>query len=234
MSVFKRVSGLLSTLALLSVCWLSAVSPVAGQTSGPTPDQLQMFQGLSPDQQSSIMQAITGGGGLSGGGLGALGAQQQMSPDQISREMDRRQQMLDQLAQRNRPKNEEDLQQPEVIPQLKSQDWVIVEIDYQLPPRPVPPYLQALYSSQASARMATPAAPSQLAARAAGQGSATEGATPNQAAALAAAASGLPSASGANSSGDMAAGTGSGSGTGQTPLTDEERTRLDALIALVR
>jgi len=230
MSVFKRVSGLRCGLALLGACWLSAVSPVSGQVSGPTPDQLQIFQGLSPDQQSSIFQAI-GGGGLGGGALGGLGGQQQLSPDQMSREMDRRQQMLDQLAQRNRLKNdEEEQQQPEVIPQLKSQDWVIIEIDYQLPPRPVPPYLQALYSSQATARPASPAASAQQAAQAAGQSSANGGATPNQAAALAAAASSLPSLSAANPSGEISA----GSATGQTPLTDEERTRLDALIALVR
>jgi protein involved in polysaccharide export with SLBB domain len=225
MSVFKRVSGLLAAAVVFAACWLCIAQRAAGQ-SAPTQDELQMFQGLSPEQQQSIMQAI-GGGGLGGGGGGGLlggglGGTVSRSPDQRALQMDRRQQALSQLGQQTKRGSEDEEEFEPVIPQLKAQDWVVIEIDYQLPPRPVPPYLQTLY-----AQTTGQAAP---AAQGAAQNAAREGAA--QAAALAAAAGTQPSASGSNASSNQSANSGSIAQANQ--LTDEDRARLEALMVIVR
>src|SRR5262249_42539214 len=116
---------------------------------------------------------------------------------------------------------EEEEEQPEpVIPQLKAQDWVIIEIDYRLPPRPVPPYLQALYSAQATNPSAPPAN--------AGQGAPQTGPTPSSAQAAA-----LAAATGSQSPAAAPAG-GGAPPAGAADLTDTDRARLQALMVLVR
>src|SRR4029077_7183243 len=49
--------------------------------------------------------------------------------------------------ERKKPTEEDEEELEPLIPVLKRQDWVIIELDYQLPPRPVPPYLPSLYAA---------------------------------------------------------------------------------------
>lgn len=189
MGLPKRVWWLCAALTVFAACAVSLAPSVPAQTSGPSPEQLQIFEGLTPEQQQAILQAIGGGsmGGLSSGsgGMGGLGGP--ALPGGIRTPPDARQQLGQQYR---RPAEEEEEPEP-VIPQLKAQDWVIIEIDYQLPPRAIPPYLQALYSAQATA-------PSSAAGQAGGGGSSNSGATTN------------------------------------SPLTEDEKARLDALMSLIR
>jgi protein involved in polysaccharide export with SLBB domain len=203
---------------------------LGAQSISPTPEQLQMFEGLSPEQQQSILQAIGGSGVLGGGGtgslggLGGLGGLGSGSTLQGSRSMssDTRQQPGREIR---RPLDEDEEPEP-IIPQLKGQDWVIVEIDYQLPPRSIPPYLQSLYSGQAT----SPALHAPVSS--ADNGAAAQQSTQaTQAAALAAAVNapnspspGLGAASTFNNINPSTNGV----------LSEEDRTRLESLMTLVR
>ncbi|MBS0579583.1 MAG: SLBB domain-containing protein [Proteobacteria bacterium] len=205
------------TVAVLvfAVCSIFFALRAPAQGVTPTPEQLQMFEGLTPEQQQMVLQAISGGsslgglGGSLGGGLNGVGGLGGASgiPGARSQMGDPRQQMG---RQSRRLSEEEEEEGPEpVIPQLKAKDWVIVEIDYQLAPRAIPPYLQSLYSLQASAPGAASAAPS---AQAASQSQPVS--------ALAAAVGQVPGPS-------------SGSAVPGQP-SPEDRARLDPLIALIR
>src|SRR5579864_1923940 len=128
---------------LVGVFFLCTFGDWAEVQINPTPEQLQMFQGLTPEQQQSIRNAL-GGMGQTTGGASDLGSRR---PGELG-PTDQQEQM-----RQERLKSAEGEEEPEPkspIPALKREDWVIVEIDYQLPPRPIPPYLQALYSSSAA------------------------------------------------------------------------------------
>lgn len=191
----------------------------------PTAEQLQTFQGLAPEQQQAIRNALTGTSQATGSSdlavrrPGELGSTEQQ----------------DQLLQRQRERNAPSDEEPAPpVPALKREDWVIVEIDYQLPPRPVPAYLQALYASSQSAGLAG-AAPSS-----------TAPAAPNSAqtaAAQVSAQTGVPSSTpgpAAQSTATSRQGqiitnvNGSPVTPFETQLTDDERMRLDALMTLIR
>jgi len=207
MSVLKRPAGLVASLLLFVACWLWVGASAQVQTT--TQDQLQLFQGLTPEQQNAILQAL----GMGGGATGPLGGA--TTSPAGGRSQIERQQALERL---NRPPTEEE---PEpVIPQLKAEDWIVIEIDYQLPPRPVPPYLQALYSAQAVAQPGVTTPPVQ---------GATQSATALQAAALAAAATSQAAAAAGQSAGSPAT-----VNPTQSQLTDEDRSRLDVLMTLIR
>jgi polysaccharide biosynthesis/export protein len=182
------------------------------QTVTPTSEQLQMFQGLTPDQQQAILQAIGGGGVLGGlsGSLGTNGSGSIGLSGTRSQQGDQRQR----LGQQDRRTSDDDEEPEPVIPQLKAQDWVVIEIDYQLPPRPIPPYLQSLYSMQAMG---------QLNGSSGAQNAPQQQGVNAQAAALAAAA-------GAQSppTGNATAGVAS-----SVPTVDD-RVRLDALMEQLR
>jgi polysaccharide export outer membrane protein len=139
MRLIGRLRGLLAGL-LVAVCCVSFSGGRAEGQSSPTPEQLQTFQGLTPDQQQAIRNALGGGPQNSGvygtGERGATGLS----------EGDRQNQL-----QRDRMKKAEGGEEGEsLIPVLKSEDWVIIEIAYQLAPRQIPPYLQSVYASQAT------------------------------------------------------------------------------------
>jgi len=221
MSVLKRVSGLLAGLVLFAACCLCLAPRADGQTSVPTQDELQIFQGLTPEQQGAILQGITGGGIGGAGTQGGLGGTTSRTPDQRALQMDRRQQMLGEMGKlAQRPSEAEEEPEP-VIPELKAQDWVVIEIDYQLPPRPVPPYLQSLYAAQATGQPSPTALTGQVATQGGGQNAAREAAM--QAA-----------AAGSQSAGASPAASNAGSTSLQNQLTDEDRVRLNALMILVR
>jgi polysaccharide export outer membrane protein len=207
MSVPRRFWRFLAGIVLLGACWVCLEPRSESQTVAPTSEQLQMLQGLTPEQQQAIFQAI--GGGTSSGSIGTLGGTTGDSLGQRP-QGDRRQQLPGQTGQQRVRPSEEEEPEP-VIPQLKAQDWVVIEIDYQLPPRPVSPYLQALYGTQLTEKVSSspgqnlgPQAAAQAAALAAAAGSSPTGASP------------APSS------------------TQQSQLTDQDKSRLDSLIALVR
>ena len=221
MRVMRQLRGLLASLLVLAGCFLFHVESALGQTA-PTAEELQIFQGLSPEQQQAIMEQLGKGATDQSSGLGTPGGAQ--SPDQFGRP--RTISPFGQTDQtkgggRERKKNEEDQEEEEpLIPALKARDWVIIEIDYQLPPRPVPPYLQSLYAPQSAQSAAQTAVADAQKAQAAQNSP------------------GTPPALGSN-------GTGSGNGQPLGPngepmtafeasLSDDERTRLESLMTLVR
>ena len=54
MSLPKRLSGLTSGALLIAACWLYLAPAAQGQTAGASPEQMQVFQGLTPEQQNAI------------------------------------------------------------------------------------------------------------------------------------------------------------------------------------
>ena len=227
MRVMGRLRGSLAGLLVGTFCLCLSGQWAEGQVT-PTPDQLQTFQGLSPEQQQAIRNALGGTSQATGGsdlGLrrpGELGQTEQQ----------------DQLLQRQRQKSAEAEEETEpLIPVLKREDWVIIEIDYQLPPRPVPPYLQPLYATSAptgTAGAATGTGP---------QSAATAASAAQAAAAQISAQTGVPtSASSQNALGPVKSESGqvisNANGSPVTPfevqLTDEERKQLDILMTLIR
>ncbi|MBV9344114.1 MAG: SLBB domain-containing protein [Gammaproteobacteria bacterium] len=94
----------------------------------PTPEQLQIFQGLTPEQQDAILKQLgnvggTGGTGtgLSSGGSNAerTGANEKLPGAEIN-------------ATEAPPPDEES--EP-LTPQLRGEDWVVLEVDFHLQPR---------------------------------------------------------------------------------------------------
>jgi polysaccharide export outer membrane protein len=140
MRVMQRSLVRLSCLMGLVLCCLGPAERAASQGITPTPEQLQTFQGLTPEQQQAIRNALGGAGQAAGGS--DLGLRR---PGELT-QADQQEQMR---RERQRSAEGEEETEP-LIPVLKHEDWVIIEIDYQLPPRPVPPYLQALYSNAAT------------------------------------------------------------------------------------
>lgn len=200
MRVMQRSSLLLPALMGLVLCCLGPAERAASQGITPTPDQLQTFQGLTPEQQQAIRNALGATSQAAGGS--DLGLRR---PGEVS-QADQQEQI-----RRERQRAEAAEEAEPLIPVLKREDWVIIEIDYKLPPRPVPPYLQALYSNAAL-----------------GLGSA--GATPQSAANSAQAATAqiatqtsVPSS--ANTSDAAAA---------AATWSEEDRARLDSLMTLIR
>jgi hypothetical protein len=132
-SLAAAIGLILGFLAVLTIS-----TPLLAQTGS---DTLDIFKNLSPDQQDSIMQALGGLGGLGNGGLG--GGTGGSSRDRLNR--------TDQENQRegnNRENAPTESQQEQIEarqPVIKAEDWVIIEIDYHLPPRPIPQNLQQAY-----------------------------------------------------------------------------------------
>jgi polysaccharide export outer membrane protein len=218
MGMSGRLRGLLAGL-LVAVCCVSLSGGRAeGQTS-PTPEQLQTFQGLTPEQQQAIRSALGGTSQAAGGSDLGLRRPGELGPAE----------QQEQMLQRQRQKSAD--AEP-LIPVLEREDWVIIEIDYQLPPRPIPPYLQALYSSTAQTGPGAAAAPSQSVASSA-QAAATQIAAqtgvPNSTAGPASA----PSAT--SPGGQIISNAGGGPVTPfEAQLADDERARMDALMTLIR
>jgi polysaccharide biosynthesis/export protein len=222
MRVMGRLRGLLAGLLVTVCCVFFSGGRADGQTS-PTPEQLQTFQGLTPDQQQAIRNALGGTSQAPGGS--DLGVRRPGELGQTEQQ--------DQMLQRQRQKSAEADEEAEpAIPVLKREDWVIIEIDYQLPPRPIPPYLQALYSSTAQTGPGSAAAASQSVASSA-QAAAT------QIAAQTGVPTSTPSAASAPSvtspSGQIISNANGGPVTPfEAQLSDDERARLDALMTLIR
>jgi protein involved in polysaccharide export with SLBB domain len=198
MRLMVRPWTLLVCSLALGLCSLAVGGAAVGQATA-TPEQLQIFQGLTPEQQQTLRNALSGAGqspGTPDTGMrrpGEVG-----STDQLE------------LMRRERQRAEADEETESLIPVLKREDWVIIEIDYQLPPRPIPPYLQTLYS----------------------------GATQGLGSASTAAQAGVPNITSPGPAVSAPGGRVNASGSSVTPseaqLPDDERARLDALMTLVR
>ncbi|MBS0418951.1 MAG: SLBB domain-containing protein [Proteobacteria bacterium] len=131
----RPVVMLLAVLLALTLMgtWLLR-NEAHAQAVTPSADQLDMFRNLSSEQQQNILRSIGGAlGGNQGGGLGGLSGG---SLGLGQRNQDRDNQ-LDTLLQ-GRMRNEETEEPEPLIPKLRPDDWVIVEIDFHLPPRPQP------------------------------------------------------------------------------------------------
>jgi polysaccharide export outer membrane protein len=226
MGVIQR-RGSSAALLVLALCGLLAGGRAEAQ-GPPTAEELQIFQGLTPEQQQALRNAL-GSAGVSGQITGANSAGQRpagtLSPAELADQIRR---------ERLKAAGAEEETEP-LIPRVKGEDWVIVEIDYQLPPRPVPPYLQSVYSSPVQASLGA-------AAQSAAQpgGTATSAQT---AAAQIAAQTGVPSATPSptaastmrSASGErITNANGSPVTAFEAQLSDEDRSKLDELMTLIR
>ncbi|MDE2136358.1 MAG: SLBB domain-containing protein [Gammaproteobacteria bacterium] len=198
MRVTVSSRGLLAGLLLSALCLCLASERAQGQAT-PTPDQLQTFQGLTPDQQQAIRNAL-GTGGQAGNALetGSRRMGESGQPDQ-----------QEQLRRERQRSAEGEEGTETLIPVLKSEDWVVIEIDYQLAPRRIPPYLQALYSAPAQG-LGSAGALAQAATQAGAPG-----------------ANAAPNPNGQNADGSPITAF-------EAQLSEVDRARLDALMALIR
>jgi len=140
MRVLRRRLVLLASIFLSITSILGSSDLALGQAGGVTPsaDQIEMFKNLSPDQQQSILQTLGGSSGAGASGLGGLSGLLGGSSSSGSR-LGQNSDLLESLSSRNRRPSEQDegAQEP-LIPVFKADDWVIIEIDFHLPPRPLP------------------------------------------------------------------------------------------------
>jgi polysaccharide biosynthesis/export protein len=138
MLVLRRRLVLLACIFLSVISLLGSSDRVYGQSSGgPTSDQIQMFQNLTPDQQQAILQSLGGSGGL--GSLGGLGGQSGLGSSSSGQSRSGvNGDNQDSLLNRNRRPSDEDEEKEPAIPVLRGDDWVIIEVGFHLPPRPTP------------------------------------------------------------------------------------------------
>ncbi|HZO23242.1 MAG TPA: hypothetical protein VFB37_12140, partial [Steroidobacteraceae bacterium] len=139
--ILRRFAAVL--VALATVMSLQPAGRALAQSgqSGQSPADLSgILQNLTPEQQQAILDRLSGGGGSGFGGLLGGGGQ-----DQLGLGMRPGQQQLE----RKQPLSEEDQEEQEpLIPVMKADDWVIIEIDYRLGPRTIQPTAQALQALQ--------------------------------------------------------------------------------------
>lgn len=145
MRLMRRPFGLLAgVLAATLGLWLFAAHAQAQTSSAGSGDPLALLQGLSPTEQQSILGRISGAGNLGPGttelnNFPGIGGQLNRGQLQL---------LQQQMAIRQRRAGEEE--EP-LIPVLRGGDWVIIEIGFQLAPRPAsesPQSLQQAYSAQ--------------------------------------------------------------------------------------
>ena len=93
------------------------------------------FSRASPEQRDAVLKlGMSGGGGLGSlGGNAAAGSTAEWAGRSGSDQQDDRMQRI------SRRLDLEGRRGGAFIPVFKAEDWLIVEIDYQLPPRPTPP-----------------------------------------------------------------------------------------------
>ena len=145
MHVLRRRLILLASIFLSIISVLGSSDPVMGQSTGgftPSADQIEMFKNLTPEQQQAIVESLGGGASGGSGSLGALsGLGSSLSTSSGSR-TGLSTGLLDNATNR-RPSDQDEEREP-AIPILRGDDWVIVEIDFHLGPRPLPSSATAL------------------------------------------------------------------------------------------
>jgi polysaccharide biosynthesis/export protein len=193
--------------ALLFLALLSSFLPTQGtygQSTAPSSDQLEIFRNLTPEQQDAILKQLGG----TGVGTGATSVDRQAQTE-------RQRQMEAERAQAQRAPQGEEVEP--LIPALKAEDWVVIEIDFHLPPRPVSLALESLTNGGGGVPSAQTIAAFQAAL-------ATGSATPGVAGA---------GTAGGTSQGAAATAT-RGTGGTESQLTEEEKKELQSLMDLVR
>jgi protein involved in polysaccharide export with SLBB domain len=198
-----------------AVCCLCPAGPAASQGITPSPELLQIFQSLPPEQQQAILKQLGISGGAEGLGMGEQGAGGEERGAGMTRQGTLGREAAPLTRQPRLPSEEE----AEFIPGLKPFDWVIVEIDFQLPARPLALTLQAMNLPQTVAPGTATTAPTAM----------PSAIPPNaQNAALANLLAANPNAvSGAAAAPSPATAQG-------TQFTDEERMRLQGVMDLIR
>ena len=178
MRVLRRRLVLLACLFLSMMSFLGSSDRVYGQTATPSADQIEAFKNLTPEQQQAILQSLGGASGALGGlgGLTGLGSSSSSSSTgnplgQSGRGTDN-QDTYNPLTGRLRRPSDEDQEPEPAIPVLRGEDWVIIEVDFHLPPRPSPQQ-----SAAAGGQLPTPQSLQAYQAAAAAQGG---NAGPNQ------------------------------------------------------
>jgi polysaccharide biosynthesis/export protein len=149
MDWMQRSFAVLVALALGS--WALLAPPqVLAQTPTPSADQIELFRNLTPDQQDAVLKQLSGAGlgnnGLAGlgSGAGGLGGLTGGGTSDRSSQMERLRQQTQSAAPDEKATEDEENR----IPVMKPDDWVVIEIDYHLAPRPSALYLQSLYGQQ--------------------------------------------------------------------------------------
>ena len=130
----------IALLAAISTL-LTPLPPAFAQAGNPTPDQIEMFRNLSPDQQDAVLRSFSGGGNTGTGSSSLnLGGTQQFGGSRdanLDRQSIERQRLSSQDTSDLAPDEAPQYEDPR-NPSLKADDSVIVEIDFTLPPRPNP------------------------------------------------------------------------------------------------
>jgi len=183
--------------ALFAFC---PVKRVEGQTTTtPTADQLAIFQSLTPEQQDAILKQLGTAGGTGTLGTGLPGGERQIPGAQrglLETEQERAQRLGAAAGEEGTERG---------IPVLKGDDWVVIEVDYHLAPRPLSLTLQSLYIAQGLSPTQLLATQNALAGASQGAAAATPGATPQPGTAVPA-----------------------------VQLADDDRRRLDEMMKLIR
>jgi protein involved in polysaccharide export with SLBB domain len=167
MRAMQRWRAALITLLALAASVLSCEGAFA-QMPAAAPELLQLFESLTPEQQEAIMKQLGGGGGGIGALLGGLGGSSGPGADRqgtLNRQRESG-------AQQQAPSTDEEAEAQ--LPGLKADDWVIIEADLQVAPKPA--------ATQPAAPAVVPSQP----------GAAYGGATPNALASLLAASAAAP------------------------------------------
>lgn len=119
----------------------------SAQAVTPSAEQMEIFRTLSPEQQEAILKGMTGDGRSSGS-----------SDDGESRASERNSSRSDRDSDSNLLNGEE--REPR-IPVLKGDDWIVIELDYYLPPVTAPaasPYGDTAAAVTVPSAMAAPGA----------------------------------------------------------------------------
>ena len=80
----RRLAGVLTAVLAFTMCLVSPGERVGAQGVSPTPEQLQIFQGLTPEQQQAILSQLGGGGAVESSSLGG-GTLERRPTDQFGR-----------------------------------------------------------------------------------------------------------------------------------------------------
>jgi hypothetical protein len=200
---FTRLASLFLTAVLLIL-----VPYESDGQSTPSADQIELFRNLTPDQQDAILKQLSGSGST---GTGTSGSSSTSTGTDLQGQS--RQSNQNPNDQQRNPRSAQGQQQP-LIPLIKGDDWVVVEIDYHLAARPLSQTLQSYYAGI----QGNPSAQNVQAIQAA---LAAQGGT------------------GAGVPGGLQQGTGTGTNqqlpaTPESLLTPEEKKTLDDLMALIR
>jgi len=128
---FMQLAGLLCAAMLI---FLLPSRSSAQNTPTPTADQIELFRNMTPEQQDAILKQLTGGGGNGTSAEGDQGTGRQSSSTDLN--------------QRRQPSARTPLQgeQQSLIPLLKPEDWIVIEIDFHLAPRSLSQTLQSYYA----------------------------------------------------------------------------------------